>query len=184
MEAPDSVPGTPRGGEPRRPLPLRQARLPAAPSAGGPALIVLVPQGPGELRQADWLPCSPCRPSQVGSARLHPAPLSQVCACTPSLFLQMPVALCLQNLSATEAPVLPWLRFSSGPYGPPSSPSHLSSCLGPGWGSSEHCWEKPLARTLVEQKLLTSSFLPSRGGTVTFSKAAQGPDGSWRWILP
>lgn len=105
MEAPDSVPGTPRGGEPRRPLPLRQARLPAAPSAGGPALIVLVPQGPGELRQADWLPCSPCRPSQVGSARLHPAPLSQVCACTPSLFLQMPVALCLQNLSATEAPM-------------------------------------------------------------------------------
>lgn len=115
MEAPDSVPGTPRGGEPRRPLPLHQARLPAAPSAGGPALIVLVPQGPGELRQADWLPCSPCRPSQVGSARLHPAPLSQVCACTPSLFLQMPVALCLQNLSATEAPVLPWLRFPSGP---------------------------------------------------------------------
>lgn len=111
-------------------------------------------------------------------------PLSQVCACTSSLFLQMPVALCLQNLSATEAPVLPWLRFPSGPYGPPSSPSHLSSCLGPGWGSSEHCWEKPLARTLVEQKLLTSSFLPSRGGTVTFSKAAQGPDGSWRWILP
>lgn len=79
MEAPDSVPGTPRGGEPRRPFPLRQARLPAAPSAGGPALIVLVPQGPGELRQADWLPCSPCRPSQVGSACLHPTPLPGLC---------------------------------------------------------------------------------------------------------
>lgn len=84
-------------------------------------------------------------------------------------------------------PRLPFCHGCGSPPGPKDRPpGHPTSAraLAPSWGSSEHCWEKPLARTLVEQKLLTSSFLPSRGGTVTFSKAAQGPDGSWRWILP
>lgn len=181
MEAPDSVPGSPRGGEPRRPLRLHQARLPAAPSAGGPALIVLVPQGPGELRQADWLPCSPCRPSQVGSARLHPPPLPGLCL--------HPVIIspdACRSLSSESFCHLGSHGCGSPPGPTDRPPRHPTSAraLAPSWGSSEHCWEKPLARTLVEQKLLTSSFLPSRGGMVTFSKAAQGPDGSWRWILP
>lgn len=76
MEAPDSVPGTPRGGEPRRPLRLHQARLPAAPSAGGPGLIVRVPQGPGELCQAGFhaLLAGPCR--RALPASIPPPPRS------------------------------------------------------------------------------------------------------------
>lgn len=54
MEAPDSVPGTPRGSEPRRPLPLHRAGCQQRPQLVALPLIVLVHQGPGELRQAGF----------------------------------------------------------------------------------------------------------------------------------
>ena len=60
----------------------------------------------------------------------------------------------------------------------------LSTLLCPFWGSPESCWEKPLGRILVEQKLLTSSLVPSHGGTVKFSKAAHGWESSWCWVMP
>lgn len=131
MEAPDSVPGTPRGGEPRRPLGLHQARLPAAPSAGGPALIVRVPQGPGELRQAGFhaLLAGPRRRALPASIRpplpdlcLHPVIISpdacpslssESCCHQGALFAM--VAVPLQALRTTLLTIppqrVPWPRL-------------------------------------------------------------------------
>ena len=89
------------------------------------------------------------------------------------------------HLSVTEAPFSHGVDPLQALY-PPPSPLHslLSTFLCPLRGSSESCWENPLGRILVEQKLLMSSLILSHGATVKFSKVAQGWESSWCWVMP
>lgn len=127
-------------------------------------LSELVPRGPSPLTQA--------QPDSI-------PPLSQVCACTPLFFLWMLVPLSPESFCHQGA-LCPWLQLHARPSVPPPTPiipSHHQPL--PLWGQLRMLLG--LGRTLVEQKLLTSSSLPSRGGTVKFSTAAQGRDSSWCW---